>query len=109
VGCSALIHLEDDVFEVAKMAVSPAWQGRGLGRKILEHVIQKARDLGAKRLYLETNSRLTTAIRMYESVGFRHLLREKVTPSPYERVDVFMEMDLDSRIDTEKKTIGSVR
>ena len=70
VGCCALIRLDDTTFEVAKMAVNPAWQGRGLGRKLLEHVIQEARRLGAKRLYLETNSRLVPAIRLYESLGF---------------------------------------
>jgi putative acetyltransferase len=97
VGCCALLRLEHDVFEVAKMAVAPAWQGRGLGRRVLEHVIRKAHELGARRLYLETNSRLTPAIRLYESVGFHHVPLEKVTPSPYERADVFMEMDLEPR------------
>jgi putative acetyltransferase len=95
VGCCALLRLEHDVFEVAKMAVAPAWQGRGLGRRVLEHVIGKAHELGARRLYLETNSRLTPAIRLYESVGFHQVPPEKVTPSPYERADVFMEMDLE--------------
>jgi putative acetyltransferase len=36
VGCCALLRLEDGVFEVAKMAVALSWQGRGLGRKVLE-------------------------------------------------------------------------
>jgi GNAT superfamily N-acetyltransferase len=45
VGCCALLRLEDGVFEVAKMAVAPSWQGRGLGRKVLEHVIRKAQEL----------------------------------------------------------------
>src|SRR5258708_6372062 len=47
VGCCALIRLDDTSFEVAKMAVTPAWQGQGLGRKLLEHVIQHARELKA--------------------------------------------------------------
>jgi N-acetylglutamate synthase-like GNAT family acetyltransferase len=107
VGCCALLRLKDAVFEVAKMAVTPAWQGRGLGRRLLAHVIQKAQELGARRLYLETNSRLTPAIRLYESVGFHHMPPEKVTPSPYKRADVYMEMDLEPRMDANRDAQGT--
>lgn len=92
VGCCALRRMTNDEFEVAKMAVTPAFQGSGIGRKLLNAVIEAGRALGARRLYLETNHTLTHAIRLYESVGFRHLAPEEVTPSPYERADVFMEM-----------------
>jgi putative acetyltransferase len=95
VGCCALIRLDDTSFEVAKMAVTSTWQGQGLGRKLLEHVIQHARQLRGKRLYLETNSRLVPAIRLYESLGFRHLPAERVTRSPYQRADVYMELFLE--------------
>ena len=46
-------------------------------------------------LYLETNHVLTPAIHLYEAVGFRNLPQERVTPSPYARADVFMEMVLE--------------
>jgi GNAT superfamily N-acetyltransferase len=95
IGCCALIRLDDTSFEVAKMAVTPSWQGRGLGRKLLEHVISEARQLKAERLYLETNSKLTPAIRLYESLGFRHLPVERIAPSPYRRADVYMELLLE--------------
>ena len=94
VGCCALIRLDDTSFEVAKTAVTPSWQGRGLGRKLLEHVIAEARRRRAERLYLETNSKLTPAIRLYESFGFNHLPADRVTPSPYRRADVYMELFL---------------
>jgi GNAT superfamily N-acetyltransferase len=92
VGCCALLRMDDDSFEVAKMAVTPESQGQGVGRLILREVIETARRAGARRLYLETNHILTPAIRLYESLGFRHLPPERVTPSPYERADVFMEL-----------------
>jgi GNAT superfamily N-acetyltransferase len=92
VGCCALIRLDSTSFEVAKMAVTPSWQGRGLGRRLLESVIAKARQLKAERLYLETNSKLTAAIGLYESLGFRHLPTDRITPSPYRRADVYMEL-----------------
>ena len=94
VGCCALRPIGRGGFEVAKMAVEEQHRGQGVGRQVLEHVIAHARALGARRLYLETNHSLGSAIHLYESVGFRHLPPERVEPSPYERADVFMEMAL---------------
>lgn len=93
-GCCALLRMGDAEYEVAKMAVTPASRGAGIGRKLLRATIEAARDGGARRLYLETNHVLTPAIRLYESVGFKHLPPERITPSPYERADVYMEMIL---------------
>lgn len=94
VGCCALLSKSQGVFEVAKMAVTANAQGTGIGRKLLAYTIDQARAAGAIRLYLETNHILTPAIRLYESLGFRHLPPERITPSPYARADVYMELDL---------------
>ncbi|HTW60137.1 MAG TPA: GNAT family N-acetyltransferase [Terriglobales bacterium] len=95
VGCCALRRMSDTEFEVAKMAVTPAFQGAGIGRKVLHSCIEAGRAMGARRLYLETNHTLTPAIRLYESEGFRHIPAERITPSPYARADVYMELFLD--------------
>lgn len=92
VGCCALRRMSKREFEVAKMAVTPAFQGAGIGRKLLRAVIEEGRAMGARRLYLETNHRLTPAIRLYESLGFRHLAPEEIIPSEYKRADVYMEL-----------------
>jgi hypothetical protein len=42
---------------------------------------------GARRFYLETNHALTPAIRLYKSVGFKHIDASRIVPSPYERAD----------------------
>lgn len=94
VGCCALRRMSDGEFEVAKMAVTPDFQGAGIGRKLLRAVIEAGRALGARRLYLETNHILTPAIRLYESIGFRHLPPERIVPSEYARADVYMELFL---------------
>jgi putative acetyltransferase len=94
IGCCALLRSSADEFEVAKMAVAPKWQGTGIGRKLLQTVVEAARAAGARRLYLETNHILTPAIRLYESVGFKHLPPDRIVPSPYARSDVSMEMFL---------------
>jgi GNAT superfamily N-acetyltransferase len=94
VACCALLIMSPGEFEVAKMAVSPTQQGAGVGRRLLEETIAAARSLGATRLYLETNSKLTPAVKLYESVGFHHLPPACITPSPYARANVFMELML---------------
>jgi GNAT superfamily N-acetyltransferase len=93
-GCCALVRCCADEFEVAKMAVTPACQGSGIGRQLLQAVVEAARSAGARRLYLETNHVLAPAIRLYESIGFRHLPPDRIVPSPYARADVYMEMIL---------------
>ncbi len=94
VGCCALIRMKDKEFEVAKMAVEPSYQGAGIGRRLLEATIEEGRNAGAQRLSLETNHVLTPAIRLYESVGFKHIDANRVVPSPYARADVYMELIL---------------
>jgi ribosomal protein S18 acetylase RimI-like enzyme len=91
-GCCTLVAMAPGEFEVAKMAVTASAQGLGLGRMLMEHVIAAAKTAGASRLFLETNHALTPAIRLYESVGFTHIPKERAVPSPYERADVPMEM-----------------
>jgi GNAT superfamily N-acetyltransferase len=94
VGCCALIRMDENEYEVAKMAVTPSHQGSGIGRLLLRAVIKAARSAGATRLYIETNHTLTPAIRLYESLGFKHLDPARITPSPYARADVFLELIL---------------
>ena len=94
IGCCALLDLKDGRFEVAKMTVAETERGRGLGRQLLEHVVEFARGQSIAILYLETNNALKNAIHVYEAVGFRHLPAERIKPSPYARANVFMEMVL---------------
>jgi putative acetyltransferase len=90
IGCCALIALQVGGFELAKMAVTEAHKGRGIGRELLSACVARARSTGAKRLYLETNSALGPALGLYRSFGFRQI--EPAEPSPYVRADVAMEL-----------------
>lgn len=94
VGCVALIPMGGGVLELSKMAVSPRFQGRGIGRRLLEHAIAYAKDSGAHSLFLGSSTRLPTAVHLYESVGFRHVPPEEIPHLPYQRADVFMRMPL---------------
>jgi putative acetyltransferase len=92
IGTCALLAMEEGEFEVAKMTVAEQYRGQGIGRKLLAHVIEHARGMGASRLYLETNNKLQNAVHVYESLGFQHLSPERVRPSPYARANVYMEL-----------------
>ena len=94
IGCCALLAMGDGCYEVAKMCVSEGLRGQGTGRRLLNYVVEYARSIGARRLYLETNTKLANAIHLYEAVGFQHLPPERIQPSPYARANVYMEMSL---------------
>lgn len=96
VGCCALIPTRAGVYEVAKMAVAEQHRGRGIGRKLLSHVIEQARAAGATLLTLESSDKLASAVHLYESLGFRH---HPPTPSPFVRANVFMELSLTHKRD----------
>jgi len=92
VGTVAAIRVNPTTYELAKMAVSPEYRGHGLGEKLGRAVVDFARGAGAGLLFLETNSSLANAIRLYQRLGFVH-----VTPphaSEYVRADVYMELRL---------------
>jgi DNA-binding MarR family transcriptional regulator/N-acetylglutamate synthase-like GNAT family acetyltransferase len=91
VGACALIPMDDGGFELAKMAVSPRAQGLGIGYLIGQACIEKARTLGAPRVYLESNTALKPAISLYHKLGFR---KAAGPPSPYERCNIQMEVIL---------------
>jgi putative acetyltransferase len=94
VGCVALIPMGDGVYELSKMAVSPEQRGLGIGRRLLQHAVTQAKRIGAKSLFLGSNSRLENAVHLYESIGFRHVPAERVPEMPYVRANVFMELPL---------------
>ena len=88
VGTCALLNAGDGRFELSKMAVTAGHQGLGIGRKLLEAAVADYLARGARELFLESNSRLTAAITLYETAGFAHAPRP--APSHYERSDVYM-------------------
>lgn len=97
IGCVALLARPAGVAELAKMTVAPDRRGTGVGRALVTAAVDAARAAGFDRLVLESNTSLVTAVRLYESVGFRHVPAHLRPPTPYARADVFMELDLAGR------------
>jgi ribosomal protein S18 acetylase RimI-like enzyme len=95
VGVCALIKTHDDPemdYELAKMAVSPKAQGKRIGWIMGQAAIEKAKNLGAKALFLESNTILTPAISLYYKLGFKKI---ETRPSPYERSNIQMKLKID--------------
>lgn len=88
VGTATLIHIEPELFELGKMAVTERMQGRGIARKLLEHCIVKARELGATKMILYSNTKLLAAINLYRKFGFTEV---PLVNSHYLRSDIKME------------------
>jgi ribosomal protein S18 acetylase RimI-like enzyme len=90
VGCCALkYHASSDEFELTKMAVTPDHQGLGIGALLMEAVIERYRAHSARGLFLETNSILQPAIRLYQRFGFVQQPKRR-QGSPYMRSNVYM-------------------
>jgi putative acetyltransferase len=91
-GTCALLPHGPGVLELAKMAVSPAAQGKGYGELLVRAAIAYARERGVGKLMLVSNTRLEPAIRLYRKCGFR-----EVPMGPgveYARADIQMELDI---------------
>ena len=91
-GVCALFKESNERFQLARMAVSPAMRGKGLGRALIEHAISQAKLKGATSLYLLTNTVLAPAISLYESVGFT--VTSRCQHPVYSRCNIVMERPL---------------
>lgn len=67
--CSGML-LSPGVYELAKLAVVPAAQGLGIGKALCVRVIEEAQMRGAREVIITTNTKLDTAMKLYEKLGF---------------------------------------
>lgn len=91
VGCGGLYPLGGNEAEIRKMYLLPDARGQGLGRKLLQQLLDDAKARGFRRVTLETASVLKEAIRLYQSFGFRKVQRQHFAS----RCDQAFALDLD--------------
>jgi len=91
IGVCALLRVGADTFELAKMAVAEHARGVGAGYLLGEAAKVAAREAGASRLILESNTVLTPAITLYRKLGFVEFTG---VPSEYDRCNIHMEVNL---------------
>ncbi|MDR2121982.1 MAG: GNAT family N-acetyltransferase [Flavobacteriaceae bacterium] len=74
VGTVALLKKESGKkYEISKMAVAQEHRGKGIGEKLLRHVLEFSEKNKFNHLYLISNTRLTPAIKLYEKLGFKQI------------------------------------
>jgi DNA-binding MarR family transcriptional regulator/GNAT superfamily N-acetyltransferase len=81
VACGGVQQIAPQVGEIKRMWVHPDWRGAGLGARMLAHLEDRARELGHRRVNLDTNGSLVEAISMYERAGYRPV--ERYNDNPY--------------------------
>ncbi|HMU09875.1 MAG TPA: GNAT family N-acetyltransferase [Ferruginibacter sp.] len=91
VGTAGLWKKNAKEYELVKMSVDPAYRGRGISKLLLDRCLDEAKKINAEKISLFSNSKLLTALRLYEKYGFHHVA---VTDSPMATADVKMELSL---------------
>jgi putative acetyltransferase len=71
VGSVGIFPIDENLCELRKMYFTPAIRGLGLGGYVLQRAVNQAKELGFRRMVLETSSKLLAANRLYLRFGFQ--------------------------------------
>jgi GNAT superfamily N-acetyltransferase len=96
-GVCALKPVSDEEVELKRFYVAPSTRGNGMGRLLLEHALDAARQFGYKQVRLETFDFMKSAVKMYKSYGFEEVPAFdgfEGTKHGTGGVELFMQLDL---------------
>ena len=71
-----MLSIGDGIGEVVAVAVDPLWQGRGIGRQLMQAIVEDARGMGIRLLFLKTATRNLPAQGLFRKIGFEETGRE---------------------------------
>lgn len=81
-GCGGVRRISDVTCEMKRLYVRPAGRHLGIGKHVIEHLIREAADIGYCELVLDTLPTMTSAQRLYESLGFDRIDAYRYNPVP---------------------------
>lgn len=90
-GVVCLQPLGGDICEMKRMWTDPAHRGLGIGRRLAGAIVDAAGARGYRLIRLDTLARLTSAVALYESIGFRRIPAYYHNPT---EDAIYMELDL---------------
>lgn len=80
-GCVALHRLEDGICEMKRLYLRPQFRGKGVGRFLVDRIISQARQIGYRRMRLDTvEPVMKDAVAMYRKIGFREINPYRTNP-----------------------------
>jgi len=89
-GCVGLLQHGKHTAEVKRLYVRPAFRGQRLGEKLIVALIERARQLGVRRLILDAVPQTTVAQQLYERLGFQETAPYYAKPVPGTRFFALM-------------------
>lgn len=92
----AVMMMAADEAHLLNLGIAADWQGRGMGRRFLLHLIRLAREYHAASMFLEVRPSNIAARRLYATAGFREIaVRRRYYPAENGREDaILMELAL---------------
>lgn len=91
VGTVSLIKVDNNTFELAKLAVTEKYQGLKIGKMLMEKCLYVAKKNNSKKIILYTNHKLSSAIGLYKKFGFKEI---PLVNNKYIESDIKMELTL---------------
>jgi ribosomal protein S18 acetylase RimI-like enzyme len=91
IACAGVRKIDFTTAELKRMFVDPGYRGHQLGQQLLQMALAVSKQLGYSSIRLDTVPQMRSAIKLYESAGFREIDPYRFNPMPGA---IFMEKEL---------------